>query len=83
MQKLRITPLDKKGLSEESLLDPLITGFRRIMRTGNNQVIVAVKGSAYILFVEKSSLGLDKWYARMLNEDGEIVMICDFDTFDL
>jgi hypothetical protein len=83
MEKLRITPLDKKGLEEVSLLDPLITGFRRIMRTGNQQVIVTIKGTPYILFVEKSSLGLDKWYARLLNEDGEIVAICDFDKFDL
>lgn len=84
MNNLRITPLDKKGLSEIELLDPLFTAFRRAMRTGNNSVIAIVRGDdPYIFFVEKSSLGLEKWYARLLNEDGEIVAICDFDKDDL
>jgi hypothetical protein len=83
MQTLRITPLDRNGLDEDKVSLPLITGFRRIMRTGNQQVIVMIRSVPHILFVEKSSLGLEKWYARLLNEDGEIVAICDFDKFDL
>jgi len=83
MDKIRITPLDTKNLDEITLVDPLITAFRNAMRFGNSTVIAMIKGSPYIFFVEKSSLGLDKFYARLLNENGEIVAICDFDSFDM
>jgi hypothetical protein len=83
MDNLRITPLDKKNLDEVAVIDPLMGAFRRAMRVGNTTVIVMIRREPYIFFVQKSTLGIDKWYARLLNEDGEIVAICDFDKFDL